>query len=81
MNIINRVLIEFMGRLNHIRVDDQINKGHGPSQSNYIAKARLNVNDLIKRRQEEKKIDKKTNILIVSAASAVAVVVLAVLSL
>ena len=69
-----------MGRLNHIRVDDQINE-HGSSQSNYIAKARLNVNDLIKRRQEEKKIDKKTNILIFSGAAAVSVVVLAVLSL
>ena len=80
MNIVNRVLIEFMGRLNHIRVDDHIN-GHGSSQSNYIAKVRLNVNDLIKRRQEEKKIDKKINILIFSGAAAVAVVVLAVLSL
>ena len=60
--------------------DDQIN-GHGSFQKNYIAKARLNVNDLIKRRQEEKKIDKKTNILILSGATAVAAVVFAVLSL
>ena len=70
-----------MGRLNHIRVDDDQINGHGSSQSNYIAKARLNVNDLIKRNQEEKKVDKKTNILIFSGATAVAAVVLAVLSL
>ena len=69
-----------MGRLNHIRVDDQIN-GYGSSQSNYIAKARLNVNDLIKRHQEEKKIDKKTNILIFSGATAVAIVALVIVIL
>ena len=80
MNIVNHVLIGFMGRLNHIKADDQIN-GHGSIQRNYIAKARLNVNDLIKKRQEEKKVDKKTNILIFSGAAAVAVLVLAVLSL
>ena len=69
-----------MGRSNYIKSDDQVN-GHGSFQKNHIAKARLNVNDLIIRRQEEKKIDKKTNILIFSGATAVAVVVLAVLSL
>ena len=50
-------------------------------QRNYIEKARLNVNDLIKKRQEEKKIDKKTNILIFSGATAIAVVALAVVIL
>ena len=80
MNIVNRVLIGFMGKLNHIKADDQIN-GHGSFQRNYIAKTKLNVNDLIRRRQEEKKVDKKTNILILSGATAVAAAVLAVLSL
>ena len=75
MNIVNRVLIEFMGRLNHIGGDDQIYR-RGSFQSNDIANNRLNVNDLIKRRQEEKKIDKKTNILIFSGATAVALAVL-----
>ena len=69
-----------MGKLNHINGDNQIYR-HGSSQSNYIANDRLNVNDLIKKRQEEKKIDKKTNILIFYGAAAVAVLVLAVLSL
>ena len=75
MNIVNRVLIEFMGRLNHIGGDDQIYR-RGSFQSNDIANNRLNVNDLIKRRQEKKKIDKKTNILIFSGATAVARAVL-----
>ena len=75
MNIVNRVLIEFMGRLNHIGGDDQIYR-RGSFQSNDIANNRLNVNDLIKRRQEKKKIDKKTNILIFSGATAVALAVL-----
>ena len=44
-------------------------------------KARLNVNDLLQKRQQEKDIDKKNNILIFSGAAAVAVLVLAVLSL
>ena len=80
MNIVNRVLIEFMGKLNHINGDNQIYR-HGSSQSNYIANDRLNVNDLMKKRQEEKKIDKKTNILIFSGAVTVAAVVGAILSL
>ena len=44
-------------------------------------KARLNLNDLLKRRSEEKQVDKKTNLLIISCVSAVAAVVLLILSL
>ena len=69
-----------MGKLNHINGDNQIYR-YGSSQSNYIANDRLNVNDLIKKRQEEKKIDKKTNILIFSGATAVAALALAVVIL
>ena len=46
-----------------------------------ISKERLDLNVLLKRRKEEKKMDKKTNILIFSGATAVAGVVLAILSL
>ena len=47
----------------------------------FAVKARLNLNDLLKRRSEEKKLDKKTNFLILSSATAVAAVVLLILNL
>jgi len=47
----------------------------------FSVKARLNLNDLLRRRTEEKKVDKKTNLLIITCVSAVAVVVLLILSL
>ena len=42
---------------------------------------RLNLNDLLKRRDKEKKIDKKANLLILSGTTAVAAIVVAILSL
>jgi len=47
----------------------------------FSVKARLNLNDLLKRRSEEKQVDKKTNLLIISCVSAVAAVILLILSL
>ena len=47
----------------------------------FAPKARINLNDLLKKRTEEKKVDKKTNLLIFSGASVVAVVVFVILSL
>ena len=44
-------------------------------------KTRLNLNDLLKKRMEENKIDKKTNLLICSSTIAVASVVVLILSL
>ena len=41
-------------------------------------KSRLNLNVLLKRRQEEKRIDKKTNIVILSGATAAATVAVVV---
>ena len=52
-----------------------------PIRDDLNAKIRLNLNDLLKKRQEEKKVDKKTNLLVFSGATAVAVVVVAILSL
>ena len=46
----------------------------------FAAKARLNLNDLLRRRTEEKQIDKKTNLIIFSSAAAVATVVLLMLN-
>ena len=47
----------------------------------FTTKARLNLNDLLRRRSEEKKVDKKTNLLILSGVSAVAAVVFVILNL
>ena len=47
----------------------------------YEVKTRLNLNDLLKKRIEENKIDKKTNWLIFSGTVAVASVVVLILSL
>ena len=47
----------------------------------FASKARLNLNDLLKKRLDEKKVDKKTNLLIISSATTVAAVVLFILFL
>ena len=47
----------------------------------FVVKAKLNLNDLLRRRVEENKIDKKANLIIFSSAATVAVVVLLILNL
>ena len=47
----------------------------------FAVKARLNLNDLLKRRSEERQVDKKTNLIIVSSATAIAAVVVLILNL
>ena len=42
---------------------------------------RLNLNDLLKRRSEEKQVDKKTNLIILSSVTGIAAVVVLILSL
>ena len=49
-------------------------------KSKYSTKTRLDLNDLRKRIDDEKKVDKKTNILILSGAVSIAVLVLLFLS-
>ena len=49
--------------------------------SRFAVKARLNLNDLLRRRSEEKQVDKKTNLIIISCTTAVAAVILLILSL
>ena len=49
-------------------------------KKNFVRKERINVNDLLKKRKEEKEIDKKINLFIVAGISAVAVVILVVFS-
>ena len=50
-------------------------------EDRFITKGRLDLNDLIKRRQLEKKIDRKTNLLIFSGATTIAAVVFIILIL
>ena len=54
---------------------------HDSVTDRFAVKARLNLNDLLRRRSEEKQIDKKANLIIVSSLSAVAAVVILILSL
>ena len=75
----NHVLIGLMGRTNQTRAHDRHNIEEQLKDA-FVLKARLNVNDLLKKRQEEKNVDKKTNLLIFSGAIAVAAVVGIILS-
>ena len=50
-------------------------------EDRFITKGRLDLNDLIKRRQLEKKIDRKTNLIIFSGATTIATVVFIILIL
>ena len=69
-----------MGRLNQTKVEDHTDQPVS-FQTDYIEKARLNVNELLKRRQAENKKDRKTNILIFSGVTSIAVLVIVTLSL
>ena len=75
----NHVLIGLMGRANQTKAHDRHNI-EGPFKDAFVSKVRLNLNDLLKRRQEEKNVDKKTNLLIFSGTVAVAAVVGVILS-
>ena len=70
-----------MGRVNQIKVKVQSDVNVKPTVYSFASRDRLNVNDLMKKRQEEKRVDKKTNILIFSGVTAVAAVVFVILSL
>ena len=50
-------------------------------ENRFITRSRLDLNDLKKRRQLEKKIDRKTNLIIFSGATTLAAVVLIILIL
>jgi len=56
---------------------DENNSGN----DRFAVKARLNLNDLLRRRSEEKQVDQKTNLIIISSLTAVAIVIVLILSL
>jgi hypothetical protein len=62
------------GKVEKLDRDDRIS-------DRFSVKARLNLNDLLRRRTEEKQIDKKANLIILSSAATVVAVVLLILNL
>ena len=56
-------------------------EGDSLESDRFSTKARLNLNDLLRRRSQERKVDKKANLLIITCVSAVAAVVFLILSL
>ena len=69
-----------MGRTSQVKTEGQ-HKMDRPFKNDFSAKVRLNVNDLLKKRKEESKVDKRVNVLILSGASFVTVIILLILSL
>ena len=67
------------GKASQIKSDED-QYGYRTIENNSIINRRLNVNDLLRRAKEEKKIDKKTNFLILSSTLGLAAVVLLILS-
>jgi len=69
-----------MGKIIQSRDEDDFSK-HNSFQKRFTENVRLNLNDLTKRRDEEKKIVRKKNVLIVSGAIATISVVFIIISL
>ena len=69
----NQVMMR-RGKVEKLDRDDHIS-------GRFVAKAKLNVNDLLRRRIEENKIDKKANLIILSSAATVVAVALLILNL
>jgi len=70
-----------MGRTSQLKIDARHEADEGLDEHRFASGSRLNLNDLLKRRQEEKKVEKKTNLLIFSGATVVGVIVLTILVL
>ena len=69
-----------MGRIHQARTENQYSSGQ-VFDNKFAAKDRPNLNNLLQKRQYLKNSDTKINLFIISGATAVAVVVLAILSL
>tara|TARA_B100000700_G_C14820314_1_gene749586 strand:- start:279 stop:488 length:210 start_codon:yes stop_codon:yes gene_type:complete len=69
-----------MGKINQLKSDDQYRVDR-PFQDDFSSKAKVNLNDLLKKRQEDKKVDKRANIAILSGAAAVSAAILLALTL
>ena len=69
-----------MERVDQAKTVDK-NSKNSSFENRFAIKERLNLNDLLQRRKNEKQIDKKTNLLIISGTTVVAATtILAILS-
>ena len=69
-----------MREVNQMKVQSHVRSDRA-LEDRFITKGRLDLNDLKKRRQLEKKIDRKTNLIIFSGATTIATVVFIILIL
>ena len=69
-----------MGRINQAKVGNQFSRSQ-PLQSSFNTKIRLDLNELLKRRQEERKVDEKINLKILPGAMVIILVALAIINL
>ncbi len=60
---------------------NKLNDEYNSSEKNFVSKSKLNVNDLLQRRKDEKAADKKVNLFIVTGVTTVAAVLLVIFSL
>ena len=66
-----------LGQLKTNKLNDVSNS----SEKNFVSNSKLNVNDLLQRRKDEKAADKKVNLFIVTGITAAAAVILVIFSL
>ena len=69
-----------MREVNQMKVQGHVRSDRA-LEDRFITRGRLDLNDLIKRRQLETKIDRKANLLIFSGATTIAAVVFIILVL
>ena len=62
-----------MAREHQVKTDEQYTLGSVEKRT------KLNLNDLLNRREKERKVDRKINVLILSGATAVAAVIVVIL--
>ena len=60
---------------------NKLNDVSNSSEKNFVSNSKLNVNDLLQRRKDEKAADKKVNLFIVTGITAAAAVILVIFSL
>jgi len=63
------------------KTDIKEGQRHYSSADSFLEEPRLNVNDLLKRRKMQKKIDRKNNLIVVSGVTAAAAALIGILSL
>jgi len=69
-----------MGKLSHVKYNSH-QKYDAHQDRDKAPNIRTNLNDLLYKREEEKKVDRKNNLIIISGASLAALAIVTVLSL